>query len=46
MLTGHADEEIVTHAIKLGINGYLVKPISRAALEPRLIAAIEKKVGT
>ncbi|MAF48627.1 MAG: response regulator [Rhodospirillales bacterium] len=41
ILTGHAEEETVYDAVKLGINGYLVKPISKNSLEKRLIAAIK-----
>ena len=42
VLTGHADEEVVHNALKLGINGYLVKPVSRASLEKRMLAALKK----
>jgi CheY-like chemotaxis protein len=40
IVTGHADEETVRNAASLGINGYLVKPISKKALETRLAKAI------
>ena len=40
ILTGHADEENVHDASRLGINGYIVKPISRNVLEERLKAAL------
>jgi len=40
IVTGHADEETVRQAAELGINGYLVKPISKIALEKRLAKAI------
>ena len=40
ILTGHSDEEHVTRAVSLGINGFLVKPIAKQALEDRLSKAI------
>ena len=40
ILTAHSDEDIVHDAAKLGINGYLVKPVSPAALETRLRSAL------
>ena len=40
IVTGHADEETVRNAASLGINGYLVKPISKKGLESRLTKAI------
>lgn len=42
VLTGHAEEETVRNAIKLHINGYLVKPASLAALRDRVIAAMTR----
>ena len=36
MLTGHAEEGIVRDALRLQINGYLVKPISPRLLKDRL----------
>jgi len=41
ILTGHADESTVKDAAGLGINGYLVKPISRKSLESRITKAIQ-----
>jgi len=38
MLTGHADESVVTTALDMDINGYIVKPLSIA----RLIGAIDR----
>ena len=38
MLTGHADESVVTTALEMDINGYVVKPVSIA----RLIGAIDR----
>ena len=40
ILTGHADEETVRGAASLGINAYLVKPISRKSLESRITKCI------
>ena len=40
IVTGHSEEETVRGAIGLGINGYLVKPVSKQALEARISAAI------
>ena len=40
ILTGHSDEDHVSGAVKLGINGFLVKPVARQALEDRLSSAI------
>jgi len=41
ILTGHADEETVRGAANLGINGYLIKPISRKSLEGRILKSIK-----
>ena len=40
ILTGHSGEDSVRNAASLGINGYLVKPISRNLLEARIAKAI------
>ncbi len=40
ILTGHGDENSVRGAIDLGINGYLVKPVSKQALESRISKAV------
>ena len=45
ILTGHADEETVKGAASLGINGYLVKPISRTTLEKRITKCISSPIG-
>ena len=45
ILTGHADEQIVHNVVKLGINGYIVKPVSRTALEKRMIAALSQSAN-
>jgi len=41
ILTGHSDEDNVHDALSLGINGFLVKPISRGTLESRVVAALK-----
>jgi len=41
ILTGHSDENHVHDALALGINGFLVKPISKGALESRVAAALK-----
>lgn len=41
ILTGHGQEEAVKSAVKLGIHGFLVKPMSRDALEKRIKIALE-----
>jgi two-component system, chemotaxis family, chemotaxis protein CheY len=40
ILTGHSDEEHIVNVVEKGINGYLVKPINKQALESRLSSAI------
>lgn len=40
IVTGHSEAESVKGAVEAGIHGYLVKPISKQALEKRIIAAI------
>jgi len=40
ILTGHSEEDVVHDALGLGIHGYLVKPISRGALEARIQIAM------
>ena len=42
IVTGHADEDTVRETATLGINGYLVKPISKQALESRIAKAISR----
>ncbi len=41
IVTGHAEPESVRSAVDAGIHGYLVKPISRQALESRIATALE-----
>lgn len=40
ILTGHGQEEAVKSAVKLGVHGFLVKPMSRDALEKRMKIAL------
>ena len=40
IVTGHGEEDAVRGAINLGINGYLVKPVSKHALESRIVKAV------
>ena len=40
IVTGHSDPESVKGAVEAGIHGYLVKPISKQALEERIMAAL------
>jgi len=41
IVTGHSDEAHIKEAVKSGINGFLVKPISKANLESRMKAALK-----
>lgn len=40
VLTGHKDEESIKRAIKLGIHGYLVKPVTKEDLVKRITFAL------
>lgn len=40
IVTGHSEVESVKEAVEAGIHGYLVKPVSKAALEKRIVAAM------
>ncbi|MBI3702466.1 MAG: response regulator [Rhizobiales bacterium] len=40
MLTGHSERSRVVAAIELGVNDFLLKPVSKAALEERLLAVL------
>jgi two-component system, chemotaxis family, chemotaxis protein CheY len=40
ILTGHSDEDHIIGVVEQGINGYLVKPVAKKALEARLSNAI------
>ena len=43
VLTGNAEEETVHTAVQLGVDGYVVKPVSRTALEKRMESALRSK---
>ena len=43
VLTGHGEEKVVKTALGLGINGFLVKPVSRQALETRLAKILSEQ---
>jgi len=47
MLTAHSDRDVVDVALKLDISAFLLKPVSRAALEKRLnrLARSEEAMG-
>ena len=40
MLTGHSERARVVEAAKIGVNDYLLKPVSAKALEERLLAVL------
>ena len=40
ILTGHGQEGAVKHAVNLGIHGFIVKPMSKQALENGINAAL------
>ena len=40
MLTGHGERSRVIEAIKVGVNEFLLKPVSSKALQDRLVAAL------
>jgi len=40
ILTGHSDEDNVHDSVKLGIHGFLTKPVSKANLEKRILSAM------
>ena len=42
LLTAHTEAAIVQRAIKLGINGYVVKPVKKNQLEARVLTALER----
>ena len=44
IVTGHSEQDSVKSAVEVGIHGYLVKPISKQALEKRIIAALSSPV--
>jgi two-component system chemotaxis response regulator CheY len=44
MMTGRADADFVRRMAQVGLDGYLVKPVSAAALQTRIAAAFPAKV--
>jgi two-component system chemotaxis response regulator CheY len=42
MLTGHGERSRVIEAVKVGVNEFLLKPVSSKALQDRLIAVLTK----
>jgi DNA-binding NarL/FixJ family response regulator len=40
ILTGHSDEDNIQQSVKLGIHGFLTKPVSKANLEKIVMSAI------
>jgi YesN/AraC family two-component response regulator len=42
MLTGHGERSRVIEAIKVGVNEFLLKPVSSKALQDRLVAVLTK----
>jgi CheY-like chemotaxis protein len=46
MLTGHSERARVVAAIEIGVNDFLLKPVSRKALEERLLAVLDDPRAT
>jgi two-component system, chemotaxis family, chemotaxis protein CheY len=42
MLTGHAERSRVIEAIQIGVNEFLLKPVSSKALQDRMVAVLTK----
>ena len=42
MLTGHGERSRVVEAVKIGVNEFLLKPVSVKALQDRLLAVLTK----
>jgi two-component system chemotaxis response regulator CheY len=42
MLTGHGERSRVIEAVKLGVNEFLLKPVSSKALQDRLVSVLTK----
>jgi two-component system chemotaxis response regulator CheY len=42
MLTGHGERSRVVEAIKIGVNEFLLKPVSLKALQDRMVAVLTK----
>ena len=41
MLTGHSEDDKVQRALELGIQGYLIKPVSKKTMLTRIIYALK-----
>ena len=42
MLTGHGERSRVVEAVKIGVNEFLLKPVSSKALQDRMVAVLTK----
>lgn len=42
MLTGHAERSLVVAAVKVGVNEYLLKPVSSQGLRARIVSVLTK----
>ena len=42
MLTGHGERSRVIEAVQIGVNEFLLKPVSAKALQDRVIAVLAK----
>jgi two-component system, chemotaxis family, chemotaxis protein CheY len=42
MLTGHGERSRVVEAVKVGVNEFLLKPVSSKALQDRIVAVLTK----
>ena len=42
MLTAHGERSRVVEAVRLGVNEFLLKPVSKAALKARMLSALAK----
>jgi two-component system chemotaxis response regulator CheY len=40
MLTGHGERSRVIEAVKIGVNEFLLKPVSSTALQDRLVSVL------
>lgn len=43
VLTGHSESEVVRSAIKFGVQGYIVKPVSKKILVERIVHAMNQQ---
>jgi CheY-like chemotaxis protein len=42
MLTGHAERSLVVAAVKVGVNEYILKPVSSQGLRARIVSVLSK----